>query len=439
MENMGRSARHIVSRVMAAALAASVCLTLSVSCRKGNIEPPTMPDEIDNVLLIYMAGKANGLAGDMRKNIEDFCDGYVPEGFSRNILLTYEELTGSTGPTRSYLVRIYRHNGKTVRDTVVTYPVTSIGASRETLEDVLNETRRRFPGKGYGLLISSHGTGWLPKGYYRTSGNRDMTSSDGRRLAGRQYDSPGWVPYEERWQDPSLPAVKSICQDVVLSDGMTVSYEMNINEFAEAIPYHLDYIIMDCCFMGGVEIAYELKDVCDRIIFSPAEVLSLGFNYNTMGEHLLADDSPDLEGVARDYYEKYEAMSGTYQSATVTLVDCSGLATLAETCRQIFSSHGDQMEQLDGSGIQRYFRYNDSWFYDLKDIIANSGADETELDLLDAAIDDCIIYRAATERFISIDIERYSGFSMYLPSRGTAYLDSFYSDLAWNRATGLVQ
>ena len=306
-----------------------------------------MPDEIDNVLLIYMAGKANGLAGDMRKNIEDFCDGYVPEGFSRNILLTYEELTGSTGPTRSYLVRIYRHNGKTVRDTVVTYPVTSIGASRETLEDVLNETRRRFPGKGYGLLISSHGTGWLPKGYYRTSGNRDMASSDGRRLAGRQYDCPEWVPYEERWQDPSLPAVKSICQDVVLSDGMTVSYEMNIDEFAEAIPYHLDYIIMDCCFMGGVEIAYELKDVCDRIIFSPAEVLSLGFNYNTMGEHLLADDSPDLEGVARDYYEKYEAMSGTYQSATVTLVDCSGLATLAETCRQIFSSHSDQMEQLD--------------------------------------------------------------------------------------------
>ena len=120
-------------------------------------------------------------------------------------------------------------------------------------------------------------------------------------------------------------------------------------------------------------------------------------------------------------------------------VDCSGLATLAETCRQIFSSHSDQMEQLDGSGIQRYFRYNDSWFYDLKDIIANSGADETELDLLDAAIDDCIIYRAATEKFISIDIERYSGFSMYLPSRGTAYLDSFYSDLAWNRATGLVQ
>ena len=59
-----------------------------------------MPDEIDNVLLIYMAGKANGLAGDMRKNIEDFCDGYVPEGFSRNILLTYEELTGSTGPTK---------------------------------------------------------------------------------------------------------------------------------------------------------------------------------------------------------------------------------------------------------------------------------------------------------------------------------------------------
>ena len=447
--NMNREhIRHIISRLPAVIMAAVACM--SVSCiKEQTCRQPTMPEEIDNVLIVYMAGKANGLASAMKNNMSDFCDGYVPEGYDSNILLAYEELTSSSSPTRSYLTRIYRHCGSLVRDTLVTYPVNSIGATAETLEDVLNEARSRFPAKSYGLLVSSHGTGWLPKGFYSDPDSYEDSMGGGTEMARRLTDTEEWVPYVEKWQDPSLPAVKSICQDLATAGGQTVSYEMNIQEFAGAIPYHLDYIIFDCCLMGGIEVAYELKDVCDRIIFSPSEVLTLGFNYDTMGRHLLGGSEPDLEGVARDYYNKYAAMSGDYQSATVTLVDCSRMEPLAEACRLIFSNCREQLDALDGTGIQEYFRYGDPvwngdhwfydhWFYDLRDIAANAGASDFELDLLDATLDNCIIYKAATEEFLGIRIERYSGLSMYLPGNGSPYLDSFYRDLAWDAATGLV-
>ena len=427
-----------------------LCGMSLTSCIKDTTcEIPTMPDSIDNVLLIYMAGKDNGLASAMRDNMSDFCDGYVPEGNSGNILLAYEELTNSSSPTRSYLTRVYRHCGTLVRDTLVTYPGTSIGATAETFEDVLNEARSRFHAKGYGLLLSSHGTGWLPKGFYSDPDSYESGMSGGQEKARRLTDTEEWVPYVERWQDPSSPAVKSICQDRAIVDGQTVSYEMNIQEFAGAIPYHLDYIIFDCCLMGGIEVAYELRDVCDRIIFSPSEVITLGFNYDTMGRHLLGGSEPDLEGVARDYYNKYAAMSGDYQSATVTLIDCSRMEPLAEACRLIFSNRREQLDALDGTGIQEYFRYGDPvwsgghrfydhWFYDLRDIAANAGADEDDLAQLDAALEGCVIYKAATKEFIGLRIERYSGLSMYLPGNGSRYLDTFYRDLAWDAATGLV-
>ena len=113
------------------------------------------------------------------------------------------------------------------------------------------------------------------------------------------------------------------------------------------------------------------------------------------------------------------------------------------------ANHREELDALDGTGIQEYFRFGDPvwqgghlfydhWFYDLRDIAANAGASDTELDLLDTALDDCIIYKAATEKFIGVSIDRYSGLSMYLPGNGSRYLDSFYRNLAWDAATGLV-
>ena len=54
---------------------------------------------------------------------------------------------------------------------------------------------------------------------------------------------------------------------------------MDVLEMVRAITIHLDYIIFDACLMGGIEVAYELRNVADKIGFSQAEILAHGFPY----------------------------------------------------------------------------------------------------------------------------------------------------------------
>lgn len=435
--------RHIF-RYMIFALALA-----AISCRKDRTEPPRFPDHIDNVLIMYMAGQ-NNLASYLRNNINELCNGYIPAGNEPSILLSYQKISSSRTPARSYLIRYYSHNGALAADTVARYAPDLPAASAATLGKVLSDAKDAFPSTDYALLVSSHATGWLPKGYYSNPSYYDSQGKAMAETTSPASDKPrsGWVPYSEEERDPSLPPVKSICQDAVTQNGTAVSYEMDLKEFSDAIPMHLDYIFFDCCLMGGIEVAYELRDKCDRIIFSPAEVLASGFNYRTMGTMLFSASGADLEGVCRNYYNYYNSLSGAYRSATVTLVDCTMLEPVAEVCRTIFDNHRDGLAAIDPDEVQRYYTGGHHWFYDLYDIADKAGADEEELSALSEALDGCTIYKASTEAFLSgdgaspgygFDISVYSGFSMYLPCNGSPFLDEAYRSLDWNGRTSLVE
>ena len=85
------------------------------------------------------------------------------------------------------------------------------------------------------------------------------------------------------------PDVKSIgVQNISKSELI----EIDITDLAEAIPMNMDYIIFDACFMGGVEVAYELMEKCDKMVFSQTEILADGMDYKTMCSYLFAAGEP---------------------------------------------------------------------------------------------------------------------------------------------------
>ena len=214
---------------------------------------------------------------------------------------------------------------------------------------------------------------------------------------------------------------------------------MDLDDFADAIPMHLDYILFDACFMGGVEVAYQLRDVCDRVAFSQAEVLADGFDYTTMASCLLESfGSPNLKKVCKSYYEHYNSLSGEEQSATVSMIDCSGLDALAEVCRTIFSAHRAELDQLDPDEIQCFGRYSiHRYFYDLEDIMDHLGLSAQEMADFRNVMYDCIIYKATTGKMINLEIDKFCGLSSYCTNKSV--YDDFYRTLAWNQATGMIE
>ena len=398
---------------------------------------PTEPETYNRVMLLYSAGY-NNLSSYLKGDIEELKRGALPSSLDENVVLVYSHFPtgGYNTPSSPTLVRLTSTKENKVKaDTVVIFPDNSISASAEQVENVLLYIQEKFPADSYGMIFSSHATGYLPAGYYQNPDN-DSNVIEWSAKPGRQLTA---VPYAEPEYDPSLPMVKSIGQDQVGTSGAYVSYEININDFADAIPMKLDYLLFDACLMGGIEVAYELQGKVDKVGFSQTEVLADGFCYESLTSHLLGGETPDLVSVCSDYFNQYEVQSGVYQSATISLIDCSQLSPLARVCGELFTKYSDAIAVLDHNQVQRFYRMGKHWFYDLESILLNAGINDNELAGLHAALDKCVIYKAHTPKFMSdFKIHTFCGFSMYLPCQGSEKLNDFYKNLKWNKDTGLV-
>ena len=437
-----------ILKIIAGTAATALFMIAAAGCCKNNLDEPIKENR--KVLLFYECG-FNNLGDYIKSNMESpnrgLPSGYIPEK-GEDVLLVYSRIAenGHT-PVNSYLRRIYKTSkGKVISDTLKVFGKETIAASPSTLSAVLNLVKEKFPAKGYGMVVSSHGSGWLPAGYYYSPSRfeNDHKGEVGTSRQGIAAQSVGHprLPVPEGDlpdTDPFYGMTRSIGQDYTKDS--YYGHEMSVSEFVDAIPYHLDYILFDMCYTAGVEMAYALKDKADYLGLSPAEVLGDGmFNYTKITSFLLNRETPDLEGLFKDSFEMYDKQSGAYRSSTVNLVRTSGLDNLASVCARMINEYSDALADAPVDDIQGYYRQGRHYFYDLVDIFEKCGASKADLEDLDKAVDGCVIYKNSTGQFLEeFDIKAYSGFSMYLPCAGTPLLDLYYRKEVWNNATRLVK
>lgn len=446
----------IIAAIMFAAACVQSCssldldFTLSPTTGKTENNSDRVPVKpYQNVFLVYSMG-FNDLNSFLKDDIKDLTENIAMKS-QRDALLIFSHLSkGSkysegTSPT---LTRVYRDSdGVTVKDTLLTLPETTIAADKETLKEVLTYIRDNFESETYGILLSSHGSGWAPEGYI----------IDPKKHENQTQDNSGSGPYPAMaFQDDAKPVYNLARPGEIPVKSMGVHFisssstiEMDINEIAEAFPFKMDYIIFDACYMGCVEVAYELRNVTDMLVSSQTEILAYGMDYKTMTSYIYDQNGPDLRGLCERYFEYYDAMSGQSRSATISLVDCRKIEDLARVSKDIFTTYRENLNSLQSTrNVQRYFRDSydtrttQQWFYDFGDIVEKCGISENDLEVFNEKLDDVVIYKAATANFFmsQLKIEHHSGLSMYLPfTQGRDYLNSFYKELAWNKATGLVQ
>ena len=411
-------------RILSVALT-MVMVSMSVSsCGKDD---PKIKTEFDRAMILYSAG-FNSISSYLKQDIEDLKEGYLPSKNGRNVVLVIGKHSDGmqfAKQTAPVLVRLTRDGGKVEADTLLTLGVGESLADADVMHSFMEFIAANVKSKSYGLVLSSHATGWLPEDYFANPSKYDK----------EEYD-------EFLLSADGKPSVSSVTQESEIVGGKEVSHEMIIEDFAAALqPLHFDYILFDACLMGGIEVAYSLKDATDRIGFSQTEVLADGFDYETISTHLLRFKDIHPEAVCHDYFQNYADKAGISASATISYINCAKVDTVASVCNTLFSKYGDTIRTMDPEPVQKYF-YDKKrhWHYDMKDIIAKAGASEEELAGLQEALDKCVIYKAATSKFLGVEIapESFSGFSMYLPSHGSKYLNDFYRELPWNKATGLI-
>lgn len=369
-------------------LISAAVLSAALACDPISQDPPQFQEQ-QKSLLVYMVAN-NNLSSFASNNISSMMQGYLPT--DDNLLVYVHSTVGNP-----LLLRLYKdERGATVQDTVYRFPPRN-SADPKSLTSALKVCRTMYPADEYGLILWSHGSGWLPTGYY------GKTRSFGQ-------------------------------------DGTA---EMDIIELAKALPYKLNYLVFDACLMGGIEVAYELKDSVDYVISSPTEIMSNGFPYDKIMEHVFKS-STNLESLAKEYFNHYNGMSGSSRSATVSVVKTSELEKVAQQAKDIFSQYGHNGNLgntlVDTTSIQKYYRGTKHWFYDFAGLMEQLAGENAAP--LKSALENAVLYKASTPNFLELPIRphKFSGLSTYIPSpKADPELLEYYTKLRWNRDTGYIQ
>lgn len=385
-------------------------LSMAVSCQVMSDGYGDM--NVGSTVLIYMAAD-NNLSYNAKRDIEEMKKGNLPYYFDEgtgNVLLVYADISGETPK----LMRLSRDRFGTANTEVLMEYEDRNSCSDSVMRSVLEYAAGLFPSDNNGLVLWSHGTGWLPESYYSQP---YYAGADG---------APVFRPAA---QDPYAGYVKSFGSE----DGV----EMDIRSLADALPVHYSFILFDACLMGGVEVAYELKDKCDYFIGSAAEILADGFPYDKVISDFF-DGRQGLENACRKYYEHYKD-----NGATVSMVDTRRLNALAESCLDIFLAGRAAIGSLDMDSVQGYFRMDRHWFYDLGDFVSRIASEENYR-VFSEAMDNAVICKWHTEMFViggvpQFPIKTFSGLSTYIPNPENSVLDEYYRTLDWNKAVRMVE
>lgn len=385
-------------------------ILMFVSCEKKPKNPDTPTEKVRSVL-VYMAAD-NNLQPYAEENISSMVSAVKKGGIDDTNIIVYIDRRGSLLPQ---IISITKDGAKVIYE----YNKQHNSASKEVLTEVINRFKSLAPAEKYSLILWSHATAWIPKESEIKSLHFGVLSPTGLEVQDDYYDYPltksfGYASFEN------------------------ANYEINIPELTEAIPSNtFDYIMFDCCYMGSVEVIYNLRDKAQYIMAAPTEVLAEGFSYET-GLKYLTGKNPDLKSACKDFFDYYNDVKKS--SATVALYNTSKLEKLAEVYSSIIANNLPKLTTVNRNKIQCYDRFYNHFIYDIKHYVEQFASTE-EIEELDLALKQCIEVKFNTPKFLGFEINNYSGISVYIPWALSGKYNSaneyYRTELDWPKRVGI--
>ncbi len=409
-------------------------VVMAVSCSKWD---PEMSG--NKTVLVYMSGDTGygDLSAYINDNLRSMAQGMDAYVSSYNNLIVFVDRYKSN----SMLLNV--HNN--LIDTVKVWPENLMSSSPDVLSMVINMTSDLFPADEYNLVVWGHGTGWVPSSALPYIDSQYF-------VPGTQY-SLGWYQRpllqnidsyrqiytdNEEFRHHSLHLTKAL--NAELTENRHLHW-MELEEFSAAIPEGMfDCILFDACLMGSVEVAYELRGKTDWMICSAVEILSSGMPYNLIIRKLF---ERDYAGVCRDYYEYYNAKSGSLKTAAIALVEMDRLDELASAFRYVVDNAAVSVADIDLTDIQHCDRYENPVMFDLMDVAEKLKPGAEAISLFSAALDDCVSSCYHTDYVVSdLKLDTYCGLNCYVPVDKEMYAEKInpsYLNTKWNKAVGFIE
>lgn len=402
-------------------LVAAMCT--NISCIKNQIA-----DIESRTVLVYMAAD-NNLSSNATSNILAMKSS-LHDGIYDSHLVVFADIAGKN----PMLLEV---TPKAI-DTVMVYNDLD-STDPEVMHDVIEQVLDRWPSKSYGLVLWSHGTGWVPEAYTKYA------------LSDLGY----------RAQERSIPQTVNPGPEFDLTSGQTKAFGredktvgskttytwMDIEDLAYGLPDNVfDFILFDACYMGGVEVMYQLRNKASYIISSCYEIWSEGMPYLNITQDMIKGK---MYSVCQAYYNHYNSMVSDMRMAGISMVKTSGLDSLARCFSKIVSESTDQIANMDINKIQTFDWFTNHLFFDLKNLTDSLKTPYTAEFTNQLAR--CVPYSVSTE-YIFPDNDRkmrpinhYCGMSVYIPIQkydswgrseyGTG-LNEAYRKLDWSMDTG---
>ncbi|MDR0565414.1 MAG: hypothetical protein LBG47_00005 [Prevotellaceae bacterium] len=350
-------------------------------------------------VIVYMVAD-NNLDHFALKDLNEMEQGWSP-ALDGN-LIAYVDRAEGASPAHPVVYKIEHDTTATIASPIKKVYAEHSAVSGEVMRRVLSDIISDYPAQSYGLALWSHGTAWLPAGV--ASGGSKGGGQGGHALRPQSFGKDG-------------------------------DEAMSMADLSRALPCRFDFIIFDACYMGAVEVAYELRSNADYIIASPTEVLSAGYPYQDIVGRLF-DRQVDYAGVAHRFFQSYSALEGAMQSASASVVKTAELDSLAASFRRLMGDTA-HLRPVNSGEVQRFSASSDIPLFDLGSVVSTISTNAEAREEVNKKILSAVAFKEATEKFLdAFTITDFSGMSIFIPDTLTASYHDFYTTHAWFSASG---
>ena len=374
------------------------------ACSGDDLPPEPGSQTVGRTVLVYMVTRNTlGSWSYDTKDLNEMKAAAATGAFGKNRLIVFHSEYGEAPKLKEITP-----DGITV---LKTYPENFVAVQSENMNEVIADTKALAPARNYGIVLWSHANGWLQTGIKEQTDVKTKAFGD---------DS---------------------------------GKSMNVTTLARVLDGKgFDFVYFDCCFMGGVEVAYQLRNATPRIVASVSELPSNGMPYNLTLPYLMADEA-NLVGAANATFCDYDALSGSSRTCTMSVIETDGLQRLASAVRDIYAHHPKLPVSSDiqafVSTASSFYIYGGEQFFDLGHYLSvltsdyekwEDGEAGAQLSYAAAteALQDCVAYRNATPwlwegEIDKVRIDHHCGLSTFLMDRQEDAAVKGYNELDWYR------